>query len=138
VPWVRRARAEHDAFAAALAERGVEVLYVQDLLAEVLEQPPVHRVVLERMLEACGITSDPDVAELECLAHFAPSETAAALIGGLTWAELPFELEVLAARVACPDAFAVPPLPGTSLPATPPRGSTAASRSPSRPPGARR
>ena len=39
VLWVKRARQEHDAFADALAERGVEVLEVRHLLAETLEQP---------------------------------------------------------------------------------------------------
>src|SRR4051794_25502757 len=39
VLWVKRARQEHDAFADALAERGVEVLYLERLLAETLEQP---------------------------------------------------------------------------------------------------
>ena len=33
VPWVDRAQEEHDAFAAALRDRGVEVLYLRDLLA---------------------------------------------------------------------------------------------------------
>ena len=37
VLWVRRARQEHDAFADALVERGVEVLYLHELLAETLE-----------------------------------------------------------------------------------------------------
>ena len=36
VLWVRRARQEHDAFADALADRGVEVLYLERLLADVL------------------------------------------------------------------------------------------------------
>jgi arginine deiminase len=37
VLWVRRARQEHDAFADALSERGVEVLYLADLLAETVK-----------------------------------------------------------------------------------------------------
>ena len=37
VLWVKRARQEHDAFADALAERGVEVLEVRHLLAETLD-----------------------------------------------------------------------------------------------------
>ena len=36
IPWVARAQDEHDAFAAALRERGVEVLYLMDLLTETL------------------------------------------------------------------------------------------------------
>jgi arginine deiminase len=34
IPWVARAQDEHDAFAAALGERRVEVLYLTDLLTE--------------------------------------------------------------------------------------------------------
>src|SRR5690242_21360431 len=39
VPWVARAQEEHDAFAAALRERGVEVLHLDRLLTEVLAFP---------------------------------------------------------------------------------------------------
>ena len=42
VLWVRRARQEHDAFADALADRGVEVLYLEALLADVLAMPRVR------------------------------------------------------------------------------------------------
>ena len=34
IPWVARAQDEHDAFAAALRDRDVEVLYLTDLLTE--------------------------------------------------------------------------------------------------------
>lgn len=37
IPWVARAQDEHDAFAQALRERDVEVLYLTDLLTETLE-----------------------------------------------------------------------------------------------------
>jgi arginine deiminase len=37
VPWVSRAQEEHDAFAEALRSRGVEVLYLMDLLTETLQ-----------------------------------------------------------------------------------------------------
>src|SRR4051812_49830811 len=36
IPWVGRAQEEHDAFAQALRDRGVEVLYLRDLLVETL------------------------------------------------------------------------------------------------------
>src|SRR5215210_7682952 len=36
VPWVDRAQEEHDAFAEALRARGVEVLYLRELLPEVI------------------------------------------------------------------------------------------------------
>ena len=37
IPWVKRAQEEHDAFAEALRDRGVEVLYLTELLTETLE-----------------------------------------------------------------------------------------------------
>jgi arginine deiminase len=111
VLWVRRARLEHDGFADALAERGVEVLYLQDLLTDALEDPGAHRVVVERTLRASALDPDPGVTTTEWVARFGPAETASMLIGGLTWDELPFEAKGLAAGVAGEDTFALPPLP---------------------------
>ena len=53
IPWVGRAQDEHDAFAQALRDHGVEVLYLADLLAEALEvaagaRPRRSRRVLRR------------------------------------------------------------------------------------------
>ena len=42
IPWVARAQDEHDAFASALRERGVEVLYLMDLLTETLHDDESH------------------------------------------------------------------------------------------------
>ncbi len=43
VLWVKRARQEHDAFADALRERGVDVLLFGDLLAETLADPAARQ-----------------------------------------------------------------------------------------------
>src|SRR3712207_2993206 len=50
IPWVGRAQEEHDAFAAALRERGVEVLYLSDLLAETLAVPQARAELTEGVL----------------------------------------------------------------------------------------
>src|SRR3954465_9619703 len=42
IPWVARAQDEHDAFATALRERGVEVLYLMDLLTETMASEEVR------------------------------------------------------------------------------------------------
>src|SRR3978361_2484375 len=46
IPWVSRAQEEHDAFAEALRSRGVEVLYLTDLLVETLagEEARAHAI----------------------------------------------------------------------------------------------
>src|SRR5947209_5879785 len=48
VLWVRRARQEHDAFADALVERGVDVLYLGDLLAETVKDDRARAWLLDR------------------------------------------------------------------------------------------
>ena len=51
VLWVRRARAEHDAFADILRDRGVEVFLFGDLLREALGVPEARRLVLDRVFD---------------------------------------------------------------------------------------
>ncbi|HEV8055562.1 MAG TPA: arginine deiminase [Nocardioidaceae bacterium] len=46
IPWVGRARDEHDAFAQALRDRDVEVLYLVELLVETLAQPDVRATAI--------------------------------------------------------------------------------------------
>src|SRR6476661_8082434 len=50
IPWVDRAQDEHDAFAQALTDRGVEVLYVADLLREALAVPEARQETVDDAL----------------------------------------------------------------------------------------
>ena len=47
--WAKKAREEHDAFAEALREKGVQVHYYGELLAETLEMPKGRAFVLDRL-----------------------------------------------------------------------------------------
>ncbi len=51
IPWLRKMREEHDEFADALRQRGTEVYYVEDLLAEVLENVEVKRNFVNDLLQ---------------------------------------------------------------------------------------
>ncbi|RAY14921.1 arginine deiminase [Actinomadura craniellae] len=51
IPWVGRAQEEHDAFAAALRDRGVEVLYVAELLQETLEYADARQAAIATVLD---------------------------------------------------------------------------------------
>jgi len=51
IPWVGRAQEEHDAFAAALRERGVEVLYLGELLVETLTVPQAREELIGGVLD---------------------------------------------------------------------------------------
>ncbi|HTU78422.1 MAG TPA: arginine deiminase [Solirubrobacteraceae bacterium] len=110
VLWVKRARQEHDAFADALRERGVEVLYLQELLASVLDQEEVRSQVVADTIRAARL-GDLGPAVSEWLTSLAGQELARRLIGGVAYGELPFGSASLPALVSSRDEFVLAPLP---------------------------
>ena len=111
VLWVTRARQEHDAFADALADRGDEVLYLEELLAQVLELPAVRDQVIARTLTAVDLGPDLGPEVTRWLAGIPGAELAGRLIGGITYDELPFTSAALGAQVPALDGFVLAPLP---------------------------
>lgn len=111
VLWVRRARQEHDAFADALTERGVQVLYLQELLAEILTDDAIRAELVARTFEAAMVRPRLSEPAREWLDSMTAAETASWLIGGIAWHDLPFRPEGLAGQVAQADDFALAPLP---------------------------
>ena len=111
VLWVKRARQEHDAFADALAERGVEVLYLDDLLTDVLADEHVRSGLLTETATAAGLGSRLAQAVIEWLADEPARDLARRLIAGVAYPELPFTSDSLSAQVHEVDAFVLPPLP---------------------------
>lgn len=56
IPFLKVAQAEHDRFAEILRENGVEVVYLEDLMAEVLDtDPAVRKKFLEQFINEAGI-----------------------------------------------------------------------------------
>ncbi|TFV53798.1 arginine deiminase [Blastococcus sp. TF02A-35] len=109
VPWVARAQEEHDAFAQALTDRGVEVLHVATLLAEVLAFPAARAELIGAAVDdpRLGATLQRDATRH--LAWLAPEDLAAALIAGLAHDEL--RGHGLAYQLMDRSDFVVPPLP---------------------------
>lgn len=54
IPWVGRAQDEHDAFAQALRDRDVEVLYLGELLTEALDDPAARAQAITGATRTCG------------------------------------------------------------------------------------
>ena len=110
VPWVERAQEEHDAFARTLRDRGVEVLYLHDLLTEVLAVPAAREQVLDAALRPEVIGPTLAVTLREHLETLSPAELAEVLTGGLAQDELPVT-GGLVDRMTPPQNFIIRPLP---------------------------
>lgn len=110
IPWVGRAQEEHDAFAEALRERGVEVLYLTELLQDVLEYADAR----EQAITAA--VADPRLGDRlrenvrEYLSDLDPEQLAHTLIAGLAHEELK-SAHGLVYRLMDPQDFIIDPLP---------------------------
>ena len=59
IPFLPVAQEEHDAFAKILREEGVEVVYLEDLMAEVLDaKPELRRQFLDQWIYEAGIRTE--------------------------------------------------------------------------------
>jgi arginine deiminase len=121
VLWVSQAQREHDAFVAVMRERGIEVLYHRQLLADALNTGPKARQhAVERTVNhlSVGPALVDDVRSE--LASWDGEKLATHLIGGLKRSEFLgasgrswFESRSLVAAQADPQAYIMPPLPNT-------------------------
>ncbi|WP_370288894.1 arginine deiminase [Nocardioides sp.] len=116
VPWVARAQDEHDAFAAALRERDVEVLYLCDLIAQALEDADARALAIETTLEGpSGLhLGDRLRAHLRgLLTDASPAELTALLTAGVRNDEVRSGLRsgTLVTSLLAADDFLVDPLP---------------------------
>ena len=112
VPWVGRAQEEHDAFAQALTDRGVEVLYLQELLTETLEQHASRIDVLTAAVAPTVVGPTLAASLRNWLVDLPSDELAAVMAAGLTHDELPRTgADGVVARLTGSDEFVVRPLP---------------------------
>ena len=114
VPWVARAQDEHDAFAALLRSRGVEVLLVADLLAEALASGAARVQGIAAAVDSrrLGVQLAQELSGY--LRTLAPAELARVLMAGMTFGELSLGDEIetsLVRRMYRGGDFAIDPLP---------------------------
>ena len=114
IPYVRVAREEHDAFANVLREHGVEVVYLEDLLADVLQDPGLRASFTKEFLQDAGIHHADTLAWLtDYYSQFKdPSELVLKLISGLRKEEYPRDEQVWLTDWLTKDyPFVLDPLP---------------------------
>lgn len=88
VLWVEQAQREHDEFAKAFRDRGVEVLYVQTLLEEALRTPGAVEWALDHTVSSYTVGSAAVDAVRGALGSMSTADLAKHLLGGVTRAEL--------------------------------------------------
>jgi arginine deiminase len=88
IPWVGRAQEEHDAFAAALTGRGVEVLYLTDLIREALAVDAARTEATESVLSDVRLGQTLRREVEQHLADLDPAGLADVLTAGLAHHEL--------------------------------------------------
>jgi len=84
LPWVARAQQEHDIAAECLRDRGVEVLYVMELLQDVMEYPSARAEAIVAVLSAPYLGERLRTDLGSHLAGLDPEELARVLVSGLT------------------------------------------------------
>src|SRR5919107_5944458 len=112
LPWVARAQEEHDAFAQALRDRGVEVLYLSELLVETLDDADARAEVVHAVVAPTVVGPSLAAVLRQMLLGLGSDELARVVAAGLTHEELPHTgPEGVVARMAGRGEFVVRPLP---------------------------
>jgi len=119
--WVERAQREFAGFVDVLTQRGVEVLELHALLAQILASPQARNWLLERLVDpfvrnpgiADAVGSDlPNELRAAC-ENLDGSRLADLLIGGATLADLDLPSNGALALALALHPFVLPPLPHT-------------------------
>ena len=110
IPWVNRAQEEHDAFAEALRSRGVEVLYLTDLLTEALQQDQARNHAITTALGGLHLGDTMRSYLARVLQDAPPEELTGYLTAGIRNDEVRGGFGLVTSLLAHDD-FLVDPLP---------------------------
>jgi arginine deiminase len=83
IPWISRAQEEHDAFAEALRSRGVEVLYLTELLVETLAGEAARQHAIDAVCGSLRLGDTLRAYLVQALAEMSPEELKNVLTAGL-------------------------------------------------------
>src|SRR3954468_4220350 len=111
IPWVGREQAEHDAFAEALRDRGVEVLYLGQLLAETLAVPDARAELTAGVLDDNRLGDALRASVAAYLADQDPARLADVLMAGLAHEEMKPGPTGLVYQMMDRHDFVIDPLP---------------------------
>lgn len=114
LPFLQEAQKEHDAFAEILRGRGVEVLYLEQLLADVIAEEEVRKNLISDFLDECELRVEKEKALLRNFLEEQPTPQALveAMMAGTRRSVLPaFERVTLREKILDQKPFAALPMP---------------------------
>ncbi len=110
IPWVARAQDEHDAFAQALRDRDVEVLYLTDLLTETLSSDSARNHAITTTLAGLHLGDTMRGYLARVLQDLSPEELTGYLTAGVRNDEVRGGFGLVTSLLASDD-FLIDPLP---------------------------
>lgn len=110
IPWVSRAQDEHDAFAATLRDREVEVLYLTELLTETFADEEARDQAIGRTLSALHLGDTLRRYLDSALREASPAELTTLLTAGIRNDEIRGGFGLVSSLLR-PDDFLIDPLP---------------------------
>ena len=114
VMWVHEAQKDHYDFVLKMQERGVEVLDLHDLLAQVLEEPEGRTFMLDRRITPNHVGIGAAVAIRPWLDELPGKHLAEHLIGGIAVDDLPdSDMRKMMTEAFGGADFVIPPIPNT-------------------------
>lgn len=114
IPYLKVAREEHDAFAKVFIDNGVEVCYLEDLIAETLLSPSLREVFIEEFISEAGLKNPLRVEQIKDYYKSFPDNKAMIekMMSGIRREELkPTGLRSLSDLVEMNYPFVVDPMP---------------------------
>ncbi len=82
IPYLRRMQDEHDNFAATMRNHGVEVVYLENLLGDIVRDAPAREHLIEVVCRNAGVPAIAD--QLANLKHWSTDELVQILFAGVT------------------------------------------------------
>ena len=110
LPWAARAQQEHDAFTDVLRDRGAQVLYVTELLQDVLGYAAARDAAIASALAGSALGDELSATVRSYLESLRSEDLAGVLIAGLALAELRSGRGVVY-QLLDPRDFVIEPLP---------------------------
>ncbi len=109
--WVSQAKSDHRDFVEKMQDRGVEVLEIHELLADILADKTAQNWLFERKFTENDVGIGMADELKSWLSELPTNQAAEFLTGGITVADLPFKTTGMFGRYLGPQGFITPPLP---------------------------